>query len=91
MNDAAPNPDLPPAPDPLGKALANLDPAPPGFDRDALMFAAGQASKLNALFFWRTAAALAAAAAVAFAALYFTRPTKVEYLERQVVVDHVAK
>ena len=91
MNDAAPTPDLPPAPDPLGKALAKLDPAPHGFDRDALMFAAGQASKLNALAFWRAATALAAVAAAAFATLYFTRPVKVEYHERQVVVDHVAK
>ncbi|WP_439632026.1 hypothetical protein [Gemmata sp.] len=87
MNDAAPTPDVPPAPDPLAVVLAKLDPAPHGFDRDALMFSAGQASKLNALFFWRVATAVALTAAAAFAALYATRPVKIEYHERQVVVD----
>jgi hypothetical protein len=87
MNDAAPNPGPPPAPDPLAVALSKLDPAPAGFNRDSLMFAAGQASKLNALLFWQCVAAAALVLAGVFATLYFTRPVKIEHYERQVVVE----
>ena len=71
MTDDAPKPGSPPPPDPLAVALAKLDPAPHGFDRDALMFAAGRESKARALAFWQWAAALAGLAAAAFATLYF--------------------
>ena len=65
-----PGPDRPP--DPLAVALSKLDPAPHGFDRDALMFAAGRESKARALALWQWIAAAATFAAAAFAALYFT-------------------
>jgi hypothetical protein len=87
MSEPAATPAGPPPPDPLAVALSKLDPAPHGFDRDTLMFAAGQASKLGALAFWKWATALALVAAVAFAALYFTRPTKTEIVYQQVVVS----
>jgi len=87
MNHAATNPDPAPAPDPLAVALSKLDPSPHGFNRDSLMFAAGQTSKLNALMFWRVTAAVAIVVAGVFATLYFTRPTKIVYHERQVVVE----
>ena len=87
MNDAALNPGSPPAPDPLAVALSKLDPAPHGFNRDSLMFAAGQTSKLNALAFWRATAGIALVVAGVFATLYFTRPTKIVEHERQVIVD----
>jgi len=87
MNDAAPNPGSASAPDPLAVALSKLDPSPHGFNRDTLMFSAGQASKLNALAFWRATAAIAIIAAGVFATLYFTRPTKIEYFERQVISE----
>jgi hypothetical protein len=85
MNDAATTPDSPPPPDPLAVALSKLDPAPHGFDRDALMFAAGGASKLWLVALWRAVAVGALLVAAAFAVLYFQRPTKVEYIERPVV------
>jgi hypothetical protein len=91
MNDAAHNPGSAPAPDPLAIALSKLDPSPHGFNRDSLMFAAGQTSKLNALAFWRATAAIAIVAAGVFATLYFNRPTKIEYVERQVIVDQATK
>ncbi|MBA4186843.1 MAG: hypothetical protein C0467_02375 [Planctomycetaceae bacterium] len=78
---------MPTTPDPLALALSKLDPAPHGFNRDSLMFQAGQASKLNALAFWRATAVIATIAAGVFATLYFTRPTKIEHIERQVVVE----
>ena len=53
-----PNHPPPPPPDALAVALAKLDPAPHGFDWNALMFAAGRASKARALAFWRAAAGL---------------------------------
>ena len=62
---------IPTTPDPLAVALSKLDPAPHGFDRDALMFAAGQASKQRTLNLWRWIAAAALAAATVFATLYF--------------------
>ena len=68
MNTPPPN-----APDPLAVALAKLDPAPHGFDWNALMFAAGRASKWRALAFWRAATAGCALAACGFAFAYFTR------------------
>lgn len=74
MKDAATPPDSPLAPDPLAVALSKLDPAPHGFDRDALMFAAGRASKARALTFWKSLAIAALLAAGFFAVLYLTRP-----------------
>ena len=71
MNTPPPNP--PPAPDPLARALAKLDPAPHGFEWNALMFAAGRASKARALVFWQLTAGACAAAAAGFAAALFLR------------------
>jgi hypothetical protein len=73
MSEHTPNPATPPPPDPLAVALSKLDPAPHGFDRDALMFAAGRESKANTIAFWKTVAAIALSAAALFALLYFTR------------------
>jgi hypothetical protein len=87
MNDLPSTPDSPPPPDPLAVALSKLDPAPHGFDRDALMFAAGRESKARALTFWRAVAVVALLAAGVFATLYFTKPPKVEYINRPVVVS----
>ena len=63
---------IPTTPDPLAVALSKLDPAPHGFDRDALMFAAGRESKVGAIAFWQIVSAVTSLAAVAFAYLYFT-------------------
>jgi hypothetical protein len=82
MNEDPATPETPPRPDPLAVALSKLDPAPHGFDRDALMFAAGRESKLRLVNLWRTLAALAMVLAVVFATLYFTRPGKSEFLDR---------
>jgi hypothetical protein len=86
MNTQSNNPNPPNAPDPLAVALAKLDPAPHGFDWNALMFAAGRASKTRALAFWRVAAGICALAACVFAFAYFTQaPTvteRVVYVER---------
>jgi hypothetical protein len=71
MSEHTPNA-APPPPDPLAVALSKLDPAPHGFDRDALMFAAGRESKANTIAFWKTVAAIALCAATLFALLYFT-------------------
>lgn len=71
MNTAPQNP--PNAPDPLAVALSKLDPSPHGFDWNALMFAAGRASKTRVLNFWRAATVLCALAACGFAFAYFTR------------------
>jgi hypothetical protein len=87
MSEPAAIPAGPPPPDPLAVALSKLDPAPHGFDRDALMFAAGQTSKLGALAFWKWVAALALVAAGVFAGLYFNRPVKKEIVFQPVVVD----
>jgi hypothetical protein len=62
---------IPTTPDPLAVALAKLDPAPHGFDRDALMFAAGRASKERAVTLWQAVAGVALAVATVFATLYF--------------------
>jgi RNA polymerase sigma factor (sigma-70 family) len=68
---------LPPAepipPDPLAVALSKLEPAPHGFDRDALMFAAGRESKAAALSLWKWVAALGLATALFFALLYLRK------------------
>ena len=87
MSEPAANTGTPPASDPLAVALSKLDPAPHGFDRDALLFAAGAASKFWLLNFWRAVAAAALVAAGAFATLYFTRPVKTEIVYQQVVVE----
>ena len=73
MKDDAAIPETPPPPDPLAIALSKLDPAPHGFDRDALMFAAGRESKLWLVGLWRTLASVAMLAAVVFATLYFKK------------------
>jgi hypothetical protein len=82
MNDKPATPESPPRPHPQAVALSKLDPAPHGFDRDALMFAAGRESKMRLVSLWRVLAALAMAVAVLFATLYFTRPAKSEFLDR---------
>jgi hypothetical protein len=82
MNDEPASPETPPRPDPLAVDLSRLDPAPHGFDRDALMFAAGRESKLRLVNLWRVIAALAMVIAVVFATLYFTRPGKSEIPDR---------
>lgn len=74
MKDLPPNADSPPPPDPLAVALSKLDPAPHGFNRDALMFAAGQASKWRLVTLWRAIAVIAIVVAALFATLYFTQP-----------------
>ena len=79
MTEPAPSA-APPPPDPLAVALSKLDPAPHGFDRDALMFAAGQASKWRLLTLWRAVAAVALIVAAIFAILYFTQPAQIEYI-----------
>jgi len=80
MSNSPPTPDSPPPPDPLAVALSKLDPAPHGFDRDALMFAAGATSKLRLVNLWRAIAVAALLAAALFATLYFTHPTRIEYV-----------
>ncbi len=72
MSEPAPNPAAPLPPDPLAVALSKLDPAPHGFDRDALMFAAGRESKATALAFWKTIATIALLAATIFGLLFFS-------------------
>ena len=71
--NTAPNTPPPAAPDPLAVALSKLDPAPHGFEWNALMFAAGRASKARALLFWRVVAGTCALAACGFALAYFAR------------------
>jgi hypothetical protein len=68
MSDPIPN-----TPDPLAIALSKLDPAPHGFDRDALMFAAGRESKVWIIKCWQVLAAGASVVAVVLGYLYFTR------------------
>jgi hypothetical protein len=77
---------LPPSPDPLAVALSRLEPAPHGLDREVLLFAAGRAACQGAVTFWRTVAALATAVAALLATLYLTRPTRIEYIDRPVIV-----
>ena len=82
-------PDHPPrgAPDPLAVTLSKLDPTPHGFDWNALMFAAGRASKDRALLFWRATSGVCAVVACGFALAYFTRPEIVVVRERPVYRD----
>jgi hypothetical protein len=90
MNTSSPNPTNPnqgQPPDPLAVALSKLEPAPHGFDWNALMFAAGRASKTRALTFWRVIAGVCAVAAVGFALAYFARPEVVTERERVVFVE----
>jgi predicted membrane-bound mannosyltransferase len=82
MKDEPATPGTPPPPDPLAVALSMLEPAPHGFDRDALLFAAGRESKMRLVSLWRTLAAAAAVVAVVFATLYFARPTKGQLFDR---------
>jgi hypothetical protein len=82
MNDEPTTPETPTRADPLAVALSRLDPAPHGFDRDALMFAAGRESKLRLVNLWRIVAGAAMIAAVVFATLYFTRSAKSEFVDR---------
>ena len=83
------SPSPPSAPDPLAVALSKLDPSPHGFEWNALMFAAGRASKARALAFWQVVAAVCAIAAAGFAYAYFARPPQVVERERVVYIDHV--
>jgi len=87
MNTTPNNPNPPNAPDPLAVALSKLDPAPHGFEWNALMFAAGRASKTRALTFWRVVAGICAAVACGFALAYLTRPEVVTERERVVYVE----
>jgi hypothetical protein len=87
MNTTPNNPNPPNAPDPLAVALSKLDPAPHGFEWNALMFAAGRASKTRALTFWRVVAGICAAVAFGFALAFFTQPEVVVERERVVYVD----
>lgn len=52
--------------DPLARALAGLDPAPPALNRDRLMFAAGASSRVPVIRLWQLTAGVLAA--VGFAA-----------------------
>lgn len=52
--------------DPLARALAGLDPAPPAINRDRLMFAAGASSRVPVIRLWQLTAGVLAA--VGFAA-----------------------
>jgi hypothetical protein len=75
-----------PPPDPLAVALAHIDPAPHGFDWNALMFSAGRESKARALAFWRAAAAVCAVVAGCLFIALLARPVALVdrpvYLER---------
>jgi hypothetical protein len=77
-----------PPPDPLAVALARIDPAPHGFDWNALMFRAGRESKARALAFWRAAAALCVVVAAGLFIALLARPVRV--LERVVYFDKPA-
>lgn len=79
----------PPAPDPLAVALAKLDPAPHGFDWNALMFAAGRESKARALLFWRVATGVCALVACGLAVALFLRPVPAVVVERPVYVERI--
>jgi hypothetical protein len=81
------SPNNPNAPDPLAVALSKLDPAPHGFDWNALMFAAGRASKTRALTFWKAAAGVCALVAAGFAVAFFTRPQVATERERVIYVE----
>lgn len=79
----------PPAPDPLAVALSKLDPAPHGFDWNALMFAAGRESKARALLFWRVATGVCALVACGLAVALVLRPAAV-VVERPVYVERIS-
>jgi hypothetical protein len=87
MKDEPATPGTPPPPDPLAVALSRLDPAPHGFDRDVLMFAAGRESKMWLVSLWRTLALAAMVVALAFAALYLLRPAKIGTGQPSVLVN----
>ncbi|MBP3958483.1 hypothetical protein J8F10_24815 [Gemmata sp. G18] len=89
MNTSTPN-HPPNAPDPLAVALAKLDPAPHGFEWNALMFAAGRESKARALAFWRTTSGVLAVIAGGFAFAFFARSPVVVERQNTVYVDRVA-
>jgi len=70
---------------PLARELARLVPAPPGFERDALLFAAGSAARSAAVARWRWATAtavLVAAGAWGYALYEPDRPTRGESVSR---------
>jgi hypothetical protein len=90
MTELSSNPG-PPPPDPLAIALSKLDPTPHGFDRDALMFAAGRASKTWHIRCWQLVAGVAIGLLSVLAALYATRPTVTVIVERQVILDPAAR
>jgi hypothetical protein len=70
-NNPPPNP---PNPDPLAVALSKLEPTPHGLEWNQLMFAAGQASKMRLVNFWRIVALFWALIACGFVFAYFARP-----------------
>jgi hypothetical protein len=82
MKDTNATPETPPPPDPLAVALSRLDPAPHGFDRDALMFAAGRESKMRLVSLWRALALAALLVAVLFATLFFMRTAPISFIDR---------
>lgn len=85
MNTSPNNP--PNAPDPLAVALSKLEPAPHGFQWNALMFAAGRESKARALLFWRVVAGMCALVACGFAFAFFTQTPAIVHVERPVRVE----
>ncbi len=60
--------------DPLAEKLARLTPSATGFDRDALLIRAGQASARPSRY-WQALAGLLLAGQLLTLALYFTKPT----------------
>jgi len=91
MSQHPPTSASPPAPDPLAVAMSKLEPAPHGFEWNALMFAAGRASKARTIVTWQVAAAVCALVAIAFACAYFARPPAVVERERVIYVDRVVE
>lgn len=95
--DVTPTPDA--TPDPLAAALAALAPAAPAFDRNALLFDAGRASRDRDVAFWRRVAGgfgVLAVAAAGWGSSALTRPApepRVEVVERVVekVVEKVVE
>lgn len=95
--DLTPTPDA--TPDPLAAALAALAPAAPAFDRNALLFDAGRASRDRDVTFWRRVAGgfgVLAVAAAGWCGFALTRPApepRVEVVERVVekVVEKVVE
>lgn len=73
MNTPPDNSKPPNAPDPLAVALSKLDPAPHGFEWNALMFAAGRASKARTILFWQLVAGACALTAAGLAVALLAR------------------